>query len=347
MRHRPSVADVARLAGVSVGTVSNVLNRPERVAGPTRERVEAAIAQLEFVPSASARQLRAGVAQSVGAVVLDSANPFFTTLARGVEDRIGPEGLALLISSSDGDRERESRALRLFEQHGVRGILVTPASHDHSELHALRQRGTQVILVDARADTDFPSVSADDVHGGRLAVGHLLDQGHTRLAFVNGPHTIHQCADRLEGARQAIRSAGMDPEACLTELTLDTLNADAGEAAAHELLALPAAERPTAVFCVNDLVALGVLRTLLRAGLQVPRDAAVVGYDDAPWTSMLMVPLTTIRQPTYEMGRAGADLLLRSSRGEPSRVRFTPELVVRLSSDPAHTPQPVAPAPDA
>lgn len=364
VRHRPSVADVAKLARVSVGTVSNVLNRPQRVSPATRERVEAAIAELDFVPSASARQLRAGVAQSVGAIVLDVANPFFTAVARGIEDRIASEGLALLVSSSDDDPAREAHFLRLYEQHGVRGVLVTPSSTDLSELEALRARGTHVVLMDADAGTDFPSVSANDELGARLAVEHLIERGHRRITFINGPTAIRQCAARLAGARSAVSDAGLDPDEVLTELTIGSLNADSGELAAHRLLELPVQQRPTAVFCVNDLVALGALRTVLRAGVRVPEEMAVVGYDDVAFASMLMVPLTTVRQPTHDIGWAAADLLLgldgaasAESNGaaglrgsgngpvtwsvtsaRPDHVDFAPELVVRLSSDPDALP---------
>lgn len=340
MKHRPSVTDVARHAGVSVGTVSNVLNRPERVSPATRERVEAAIAALDFVPSGSARQLRAGVAQSVGAVVLDLGNPFFTSVARGIEDRLLPEGIALMVSSSDEQAEREARMLTLLEHHGVRGILVTPSSDDLSQYEALVRRGTPVVLVDAGLGTDFPTVAVDDVLGGRLAVAHLLAMGHRRIAVVTGPASIRQCVDRVAGARAAIRDAGLDPDEVLVEVPVRALNADQGEDAAHRLLARQPQGRPTGIFCVNDLLALGALRTLLRAGVDVPGKMAVVGYDDVPFASMLMVPLTTVRQPTHKIGWTAADLLLTSEEREgngdaPTQVQFAPELVVRLSSDPA------------
>ncbi|MBN8882254.1 MAG: LacI family DNA-binding transcriptional regulator [Salana multivorans] len=348
MRSRPSVTDVARLAGVSVGTVSNVLNRPGRVSPATRERVERAIAQLEFVPSGSARQLRAGVAQSVGAVVLDLGNPFFTAVTRGIEDRLTPEGIALIVASSDELPSRESERLVLLEQHGVRGILVTPSSDDLDQYEALRRRGTPVVLMDAGLGTGFPTVAVDDVLGGRLAVQHLLDLGHRRIAVVTGPSTIRQCVDRVVGARLAVADAGLDPDEVLVEVPVPALNADEGEEVAHRLLARQEQWRPTGIFCVNDLLALGALRTLLRAGVSVPGQMAVVGYDDVPFASMLMVPLTTIRQPTHQIGWSAADLLLTlnasdagaDDAGRPApEVQFAPELVVRLSSDPSRDPE--------
>lgn len=349
MRDRPSVADVARLAGVSVGTVSNVLNRPDRVSPATLERVQTAITDLGFVPSASARMLRRGVTQSIGAILLDLANPFFTALARGVEDRIAADSLALMLASSDEQAERERRALSLLEENGVRGILVTPARAEVGHLAAVRERGTPVVLVDAAPGGNFPAVSVDDVHGGRIAVAHLLQIGHRRIAMANGPHSVRQCADRWAGAEQAVREAGLDPAQVLTEIRVGSLNDAGGEQVAHTLLAQPASTRPTAVFCVNDLVALGLLRTALRAGLSVPGDLAVVGYDDVGFASMLLVPLTTVRQPTHRIGWAAADLLLRlgDAAEPPEHIHFTPELVVRTSTagEASHEPAPqVSPA---
>ena len=145
---RASIADVARAAGVSVGTVSNVLNRPERVLPGTRERVEAAIEELSFVRNGSARQLRAGTITTVGAIVLDIANPFFTDVARGIEERLDRDDFTLMVASSDDDPEREQRYLRLFEEHGVQGVMVVPATHDIEHLLAVRRRGTGVVLLD-------------------------------------------------------------------------------------------------------------------------------------------------------------------------------------------------------
>ena len=176
----------------------------------------------------------------------------------------------------------------------------------------------------------------DNVKGGSLAVGHLLDLGHRRITMVNGPHAISQCVRRWTGARSAVEAAGLDPDDVLTEHRIPALTDSAGEAAAHAILALPEDQRPSAVFCVNDLVALGLLRTLLRFGVSVPESIAVVGYDDIAFASMLMVPLTTVRQPTHDIGWAAANLLLElreNPANTPPQVQFEPELVVRLSSD--------------
>ena len=210
---RASISDVARVAGVSVGTVSNVLNRPERVLPATRERVEAAIEQLSFVRNASARQLRAGTITTVGAIVLDLSNPFFTDVVRGIEHRLELDDYTAMVASSDDDPAREIRYLRLFEEHGVLGVLVVPATEEISHLLTLRDRGVGVVLLDQRSPVpDLSSVAVDDVLGGELAARHQLEQGHTRITFLNGPHHNRQCADRHAGVvRRALRAGTPRP----------------------------------------------------------------------------------------------------------------------------------------
>lgn len=329
-RRRTSISDVARHAGVSVGTVSNVLNRPDRVSPGTRERVETAIAELSFVRNGSARQLRAGRITTVGAIVLDISNPFFTDVTRGIEERLTADDYTLMVASSDRDPEREARYLRLFEEHGVRGVMVVPTADSIDHLLAVRERGIGVVLLDHPSPVaSVSSVAVDDVLGGALATRHLLEQGHTRLAFLNGAHSIRQCADRLAGVRQALTDAGLDPDEALVEVTV-SLDADGGEAGVRALLDGP--DRPTAVFCVNDLVALGAMRTLRRAGMSVPDDMALVGYDDVTFAAELATPLTSVRQPRHELGVRAADLMLRGGDAPAEHLVFQPELVVRESS---------------
>jgi len=329
---RPSVTDVARLAQVSVGTVSNVLNRPDRVAPATRDRVTAAIDELGFVRNASARQLRSGEITTIGAVVLDIANPFFTEMARGIEDRLAEDDLTLMLASSDENPEREARYLRLFAEHGVRGVLATPSHGSIDALLALREKGIPVVLLDHTSPVpELSSVAVDDVTGGGLAIEHLLSLGHRRIAFINGPLTLRQCIDRRDGVVQTLVAHGLDPADALVEISVDNLNADAGDVALREMLARPG-ERPTAVFCVNDLTALGVLRALRESSIAVPEQMAVVGYDDVSFASMLATPLTSVRQPMHTLGWTAADILLRTGLDGAEQVVFEPELVVRSSS---------------
>lgn len=332
---RASIVDVARRAGVSVGSVSNVLNRPEAVSRGTRERVESAIAELSFVRNGVARQLRAGTITTVGTIVLDLRNPYFTELTRGVEDRLALDDHTLMVASSDDDAERERRYLRLFEEHGVMGLLVVPSSAGTAHLEALRRRGVDVVLLDAPSTTPgLSSVSVDDEVGGACVGRHLLELGHDRITFLNGAHTIRQCVQRLTGLRRAVEEAGLDPDAVVREVRLPSLDARGGDALVRQLVEASAGRPPTAVFCVNDLVAIGVQRALRHlGGTALLSSVAVVGYDDIDVASELAVPLTSVRRPALEMGYRAADLLLAGSSGpREEHVVFQPELVVRSSS---------------
>jgi LacI family transcriptional regulator len=331
-----SIREVAAHAGVSVGTVSNVLNRPDIVAEPTRSRVRAAIKQLGFIRNESARQLRAGRSRTIGLVVLDVANPFFTDVARGVEDEASESGLAVILCNSDDQQKKETHYLELLEEHRVQGILITPVSTDDDRLARLQQRGTPVVLVDSRSPTRGQcSVSVDDVLGGELAVAHLLEGGHTRIAFVGGPLGIRQVADRRDGALRALDRAGASPDA-LHMIETPALNVAAGQRAGAAIAELPAARRPSAVFCANDPLALGVLQEMTAQRIRVPDSISLIGYDDIDFAAAAAVPLSSVRQPRQLLGRTAAQLLLDEALGEGShqhrQVVFEPELVVRQSS---------------
>jgi LacI family transcriptional regulator len=333
-RGRQNIRDVAALAGVSVGTVSNVLNRPELVSGTTRERVNDAIGKLGFVRNGAARALRVGESRVVGALVLDIANPYFTDVARGMEDRLDADGRLLMLGSSDSDLERSSRQLSALREQDLHGLVVTPIG-PLAELSTMLGGGTPVVLLD-RDDPElqFCSVSVDGVTGGRLAGEHLLEGGHRRIAFINGPHTTQACLDRSAGLRGACQQAHLDPDDVIVEITVRQLNSANGEAAATTI----PKQHPdiTAIACINDLVALGALRALAEQSVSVPGDIAVIGYDDVDFAASLATPLSTIRQPRYEIGRAAAQLLLdEATEGVThvhKRMQFQPELVVRASS---------------
>lgn len=334
---RPSVTDVAKLAGVSVGTVSNVLNRPDRVLPATRERVEDAIHRLSFVRNGSARQLRQGSITTVGALLLDIRNPFFTEVARGIEDRLARDDHTLMLASSDDDPEREDKYLRLFEEHGVLGLLVVPTSHSTEHLAEIQQRGVPVVLLDSPSNVPgMSSVSVDDEAGGELAAAHLLAEGHRRIVFLNGPHSIRQCEARRAGVDRAVRAAGLVPDDVVEEVLLSTLDAAGGDRALGAWIAAHDGAAPAALFCVNDLVAVGAQRCLRRAGgTDLLTRTAIVGYDDIDIAAELAQPLTSVRQPTHEMGFEAAELLMRRANGEDARhTVFQPELVVRASSTP-------------
>jgi LacI family transcriptional regulator len=316
--------DVARQAGVSVGTVSNVLNRPDLVAPDTRRRVVGAIDALGFVRNESARQLRAGRSRTIGLVVLDVSNPFFTDIAHGVETAATENGSVIMLCNSGQAVEREARYLDLLEEQRVQGVLITPVGTDYSRLDVLVKRGTPVVLVDR------------DVLGGFVAVSHLLERGHRHIAFAGGPLALRQVQDRHLGAVKALTDAGQEAsDLQIFETTALTL--EAGRRAGEQILDLPEAKRPTAVFCANDLMALGVLQAVVSHGLRVPGDVAIVGYDDIDYAAAASVPLSSVRQPRELIGRTATELLLdeigEGTSHQHRRVIFKPELAIRASSD--------------
>lgn len=329
-----SVRDVARHAGVSVGTVSNVMNRPEKVSPEAVARVQAAIEALGFIRNDAARQLRDGRSKTVGLVVLDVRNPFFTDVARGAEDKAAEAGLMVTLGNSDENIDREATYLDLFEQQRVHGVLISPYADITERLRRLRQRGIPAVLVDRTSpDESFSSVSVDDVAGGRLAVQHLLEQGRRRIAFV-GALQLRQAADRLKGARDAVASVR---DARLEVIEIEALSVIAGRNAGERLLERAPAERPDAVFAANDLVAMGVLQALMMrgAGAAVPDEIALIGYDDIDFAAAAVIPLSSIRQPSALIGQTAVEILLEEAADadiEPRQVVFQPELVVRAST---------------
>jgi LacI family transcriptional regulator len=327
------VKDVAAAAGVSVGTVSNVLNQPGRVSERTVERVQQAIRELGFVRNDAARQLRAGRSRSIGLVVPDIGNPFFADVVRGAEDRAAEAGMTVLLGNSDERDERQESHLELFQEQRVNGVLLTPASDDISMLTRFATAGMPVILVDREVEESvFASVSVDDVEGGRLAVRHLLDSGRRRIAFVSGPRSVQQVADRLRGAEAAVAEF---PDAQLEIIEQSALTVLQGREAGEALVARSAGERPDAIFAANDLLAVGLLQAFsFGSSIRVPEEIAMVGYDDIDFASATVVPLSSVRQPARMLGWTGVDLLLKELDGEEHdrRVRFQPELVVRESS---------------
>lgn len=328
-----NIKDVALRAGVSVGTVSNVLNNPDRVRPGTRERVQRVIDDLGFVPSSTARQLVAGRSNTLAYLSFDLRNPFFTDVARGAEDVAREHGLGLFVCSSAHDRDREDDYLEQLTELRVRGVLVTPIDQHNPRLQKLRDNGVPVVLVDRPPQTvpdDWCAVGVDDVRGGEMAVQHLLDGGHRRLAFAGGSDLVPQVADRFAGASGALAGAE------IMRFDTEALTVDDGRRVGERLLGTRRADRPTAVFCANDLVAVGLLQHLTQQGMRVPDDVAIVGYDDIEWAAAAAVPLSSVAQPRHLLGRTAAELLLEEAdvpgRHVHQQILFQPELVARAST---------------
>lgn len=327
-----SVKDVAALAGVSSSTVSNYLNHPHVLGESSRERVRAAIEQLGYVPNESARQLRAGSSKALALILLDAWLPYFNELSRGVEDVTREGGWSLFYSNSNRDSAQERRNIDMFEAHRVQGIVIYPHDDVVPHLERLADRGIRSVIVGPVPDTTkVASVLFDDRGGGRLAGEHLLSLGRRRMLFLGTP-TVSQSNDRLRGLRDAAEGTGAE----VSVHDVPALITEDGLHAAEMIAAMPAAERPDAVFAANDMVALGVLTGLLRHGLRVPEDVAIVGFDDVAQAHQSIVPLTSVRQPGYEIGRAAGAALLRQladpSAPPPETTPFAAELIVREST---------------
>lgn len=327
------VRDVARKAGVSLGTVSNVLNNPEKVGDRTRVRVERAISDLGFVGSRAAGQLRSRKSGLVGVVVPDVGNPYWATVLRGIESVLEENDLALIVGSTRQSARRQERLLRGFARQGVDGLLVAPIDEERSwERFADRHLG----VVALGSDSDVGAgISLDNVEGARQAVSHLLGMGHRSIGFINGLGSVPWCAERRVGVLRGIREAGLEPDDVLIDAEVPDLTSAEGLIAADGLWD---SARPTAVLCANDLLALGVLLSAQRRGLDVPGDVSLVGYDDVEFVEALRPALTTVRQPSFEVGVAAAEMLLRGSgsrRMRSERALLSPQLVMRQSSGPA------------
>lgn len=331
-----TIREVAQHAGVSLGTVSNVLNRSNAVAPAKRKRVLDAIEALGFVRHAGAALMRGGKAPTIGLIALDIRNPFFTELARGAEDAARENGRLLILCNSDENPDQERGYLEVLEEQRVLGIVISPVDQRDETLHGLRERGTAVVLL-GRSRPGYCSVRVDDVRGGQLAAEHLLDLGHRRLAYVTAQLSIEQYRERLEGVHRALRARGLDEKSCQV-IEVGSI----GTAADGQLASLRLREQYpeiTGVTCGNDLLALGVVAGLVRQGVRVPDQVSVVGFDNIEMAEQNPLPLSTIHQPKAELGRVATTLLLdealRGAEHIHREIIFQPKLVVRETTAPA------------
>lgn len=326
------IRDVAARAGLSVATVSNALNRPELVSQRAARRVQQAIDELGYVPNVAARQLRAGRSDVIGMAVINITNPFFSESVLGAEEVTEQAGYSVIVGNSFDSRDRESRYLELFDRQRLDGVLLAPVSDDLSELERFDKRGVPIVLVDRVDPTGVRlSVSLDDVMGGAMGADHLLAGGARHVMFVGGPFQVAQMRDRHEGVSRAVTRAG----ARFSLIETSTLSVRLGREIGDRIAAMPVNERPDGVFGGNDEVALGILQSLIHHGISVPGDIAIVGYDDIDFSAAAIVPLTSISQPSLEMGRSAARLLL-SALADPAQelasVRYEPTLIQRRST---------------
>lgn len=326
-----TIRDVAQYAGVSAGTVSNVLNRPSYVSAEKRERVVAAIATLNFRPTTSARQFRPGRERTLGLAVADLSNPFFVDVALGANAEAKKSGVGVVIVHNGGDVQHEEHNLDLLIQQRVHGIMISPVEEENPKLETLVEQGVPVVYVD-RISGDRPCcwVTTDNEAGGNLAGDHLRRMGHKRLAFAGGANISSQVESRYRGF---LGSAGGD--VTVERLATESWRVEDGQRLAGELRRRPRLHWPTAIMCANDLIALGLLQQLFLHGVRVPQDVSLIGFDDLNWAAAAVVPLTSVRQDRQRLGRMAVTMLLDEIENSDSHIHqhhiLQPILIVRDS----------------
>ncbi|MCX7684275.1 MAG: LacI family transcriptional regulator [Acetobacteraceae bacterium] len=332
---RPTISDVARLAGVHASTVSRALDPSarHRISRAVAERVAAAAEQLGYRPSALAAGLRSGRSHTVGVLVPDLTNPVFPPIVQAIEAALARAGYVTLLASTEADAAKEALLIRRMAAQGADGIILASAATGSPAPGAAARLGLPLVLVNRRLPgAELPAVVSEDAAGIGLAVRHLLALGHRRIAHLGGPSGVATAADRLRGVRAALRAEGLAPVA------VERAAAYTRQAGAEATRALLRVRRGgfTAIVAANDLLALGAYDALREAGLRIPADISVTGFNDMPMADLVDPPLTTVRIQHAAMGEAAAEAMLARLRGEagPGTVRLPAALVVRASAAP-------------
>jgi DNA-binding LacI/PurR family transcriptional regulator len=331
-----SIKDIAREADVSHSTVSRALSDSPLVSAETKARIQRLARQMGYSPDAQARSLVMGRTQTVGLVITTITDPFIAEIVQAVESTALDHGYSVILSSSDARPEREIAAVEMLRSKRVDGVIVTSSRVGALYQEHLDRLGVPVVLINSHSQQQGPytfAVSVDNRHGAWLATRHLLELGHRRVAYVTGAVDHSDDQERLAGYRQALEEAGMAFDPAL--VVHGTGRMGGGQRALPQLMAL--AEPPSAVFCYNDMTAIGLLHAARRASVSLPDRLAVVGFDDIPFASYVQPPLTTIAQPKREMGRRAVEMALalvaeERLAQELSDVVVRGELIVRQSS---------------
>jgi LacI family transcriptional regulator len=327
-----TIRDVARRAGISPSTVSHVINETRYVSDETKARVLAAMEELNYRPNAVARSLRRKKTHIIGLIVPDSANPFFAEVGRGIEETIFAQGYSLIIGNSAGDLQQELRHINVLSEKQVDGIIFVAAGLSTKHILTLQAEDMPLVVIDrdiAGVDVDF--VLTNHWQGGYLATAHLIALGHRRIGCIAGPAGLPPSVDRVAGYKRALLEHGIEPD---EELVVGgEFDPPSGYRAVNHLLALP--RPPTALFACNDLMAIGALGGAVERGNRVPADLSIIGFDNISLASFTNPPLTTIAQPTAQMGALAAQMLMERIRDKtlpPRRQVLSVSLVVRGST---------------
>lgn len=330
-----TMKDVAREAGVSVNTVSRALNGKPDVNEDTKKRILEIADRLNYVPNFLAKGLVTKNTRTIGVIVSDNTDPFFATIVKGIEDFTRSKGYNIILCNTDEKYEREEEAVRLLREKQVDGLLITlaPAQKERADILELKRAGTPFVLLNRHMDdvmTDY--VINDNVYGAYIAVSHLIRLNHKRIGYISGPSQISSVKERMQGYKKALFENSIEFDNSLVR-TSNLKMAD-GCRRMRELLELK--DRPTAVFAYSDFLAIGILKAIKEAKLEIPEDIALVGYDDIEFSEFLEVPLTTVHQPKYRIGKEGAKILIDRIENKDSeglyQIVLKPELVVREST---------------
>jgi len=325
---RVSIKDIARAAGVSHPTVSRALSDSPLINRETKARIQRLAREMGYSPNALARGLVTRQTYSVGVVVTTLADPFVAEIVQGIEATAHDHGYAVVLSTCGAVPEREISAVEMLRSKRVDGVIVTASRIGALYLEHLERVGVPIVLINNQNEQSGRytfTVTVDNRHGGKLAAGHLVKLGHRRIAYVSGPANHSSDLDRQAGYRQALLEGGIEPQPAL--VVPGNGRPSGGEQALARLLSVN--ERPTAVFCYNDMTAIGLVHAARQAGLAVPRDVAVVGFDDILFASYLYPPLTTVAQPRVEMGERAMGMMLSLILGRENGAEEPPIIVVQ------------------
>lgn len=328
-----SLTDVAQHAQVSIATVSRAISHPEKLAPETLAIVQQAMRDLGYKPNRVARRLRqkGGRRHLLGLIIPDIQNPFFAEIARGVEDVAYANEFAVMLCNSDENLKKEAFYLDVMQAESVDGIILPPINDRDPAIIRLAEAGMPIVSVDrSLVNASIDKVEVDNRQGAFEAVDHLLKLGHRRIAMIAGRQNVSTGRERRLGYEDALKAHGVALDEGLIR-TGDYKQAS-GHALAKDLLAL--SPRPTALFVVNNLMTVGAIEAIHKEGLRIPQDVAIIGFDDLPWAEALDPPLTVVRQPAYDVGRAAAELLLKrlTDPAAPAAwLRLRPKLILRSS----------------
>jgi LacI family transcriptional regulator len=331
----PTIRDVAKRAGVATMTVSRVINNSGYVSDATRAKVEKAVAELGYVPNMLGPSLRFKQTNTLALVLTDITNPFWTTVARGAEDAAHLKGYSVIFCNTDESPEKQEQYLTMLLKRRIDGILLAPACSSPNSVQLIQKQGVAIVVLDRSvpvADVDI--IRGDSTSGAYMLTRHLLDLGHTHIMMLTGPRDVSTSYERVTGFRQALQEAGLEPET--DNVVWGEYTHESGrKMSEHVLASIP---RVTAIIAANNFIAIGALRAIRDAGLQVPEDISLVSFDDLPEALSAEPFFTNVAQPTYEMGFQATEILIARMSGNGSEdfrsILLPMELIVRQSSGP-------------